>query len=276
MSSRSRFLKRNDAFTLIELLVVIAIIAILAAILFPVFAQVREKARQTTCLSNEKQLGLGFMQYAQDADETLPPAAIINGTVPAINGWDQMIQPYCGVRVASQSNKPIPTTIFACPSDSVQRNFGPSDQRDTRTYAMTSLTINNGTSQTAGAVGPSLTIGSNTVRSGRPLADFKSPGDTFLMTEFPNDRNVFGNNSNDLVYGVTTKSGSTFKGQDCKTSDPAGSGTCIATYPTLGLHGGGFNYAFADGHVKWYKPKATIGKGTLTNPLGYWSLAEND
>ena len=59
-------------FTLIELLVVIAIIAILAAILFPVFAQVREKARQTTCASNQKQIGLGFLQYVQDYDEHFP------------------------------------------------------------------------------------------------------------------------------------------------------------------------------------------------------------
>lgn len=57
---------------MIELLVVIAIIAILAAILFPVFAKVREKARQTACLSNEKQMGLAFMQYVQDNDETFP------------------------------------------------------------------------------------------------------------------------------------------------------------------------------------------------------------
>lgn len=65
----------NTAFTLIELLVVIAIIAILAAILFPVFAQAREKARQAACMSNLKQIGLAMMQYAQDYDEGLPWAA---------------------------------------------------------------------------------------------------------------------------------------------------------------------------------------------------------
>jgi prepilin-type N-terminal cleavage/methylation domain-containing protein len=64
--------KRLNGFTLIELLVVIAIIAILAAILFPVFAQARAKARQTQCLSNMKQLGIGVMQYIQDYDETYP------------------------------------------------------------------------------------------------------------------------------------------------------------------------------------------------------------
>jgi len=65
---------RRSGFTLIELLVVIAIIAILAAILFPVFSRAREKARQTSCLSNLKQLSLAFIMYAQDYDETMPPA----------------------------------------------------------------------------------------------------------------------------------------------------------------------------------------------------------
>lgn len=68
---------KRAGFTLIELLVVIAIIAILAAILFPVFAQAREKARQTSCLSNLKQMGLGVLMYAQDNDETYPPVGTV-------------------------------------------------------------------------------------------------------------------------------------------------------------------------------------------------------
>jgi prepilin-type N-terminal cleavage/methylation domain-containing protein/prepilin-type processing-associated H-X9-DG protein len=79
-SGRASFVRRrsaHSAFTLIELLVVIAIIAILAAILFPVFAQARAKARQATCLSNEKQLGLAWVMYAQDYDETSPNPVFI-------------------------------------------------------------------------------------------------------------------------------------------------------------------------------------------------------
>jgi prepilin-type N-terminal cleavage/methylation domain-containing protein/prepilin-type processing-associated H-X9-DG protein len=69
---RPRTASVERAFTLIELLVVIAIIAVLAAILFPVFARAREKARQTTCLSNLRQIGLGVAMYAQDWDDTFP------------------------------------------------------------------------------------------------------------------------------------------------------------------------------------------------------------
>ncbi len=83
---------RRSAFTLIELLVVIAIIAILAAILFPVFAQAREKARQTSCLSNLKQYALANLMYVQDYDETFPMSAYLNGNCVATFYW--AVAPY--------------------------------------------------------------------------------------------------------------------------------------------------------------------------------------
>lgn len=82
-------LTNRHAFTLIELLVVIAIIAILASILFPVFAQAREKARQVSCLSNVRQISLGFMQYFQDYDEQFPQLGK-KGSIP----WVASLQPY--------------------------------------------------------------------------------------------------------------------------------------------------------------------------------------
>src|ERR1044072_2109069 len=97
----------RKAFTLIELLVVIAIIAILASILFPVFARARENARRSSCMSNLKQIGLGFMQYTQDYDERMPPGPTtyaFAGNVPST--WDLVIQPY----IKSMQ-------LLTCPSD---------------------------------------------------------------------------------------------------------------------------------------------------------------
>src|ERR1700749_5072233 len=94
----------KSGFTLIELLVVIAIIAILAAILFPVFAKVREKARAISCLSNTKQLALGCVQYSQDNDEKSADGDDPTGLG---SGWAGQIYPY----VKS-------TAVFTCPDDS--------------------------------------------------------------------------------------------------------------------------------------------------------------
>jgi prepilin-type processing-associated H-X9-DG protein/prepilin-type N-terminal cleavage/methylation domain-containing protein len=128
MPDRAAFRRaRSTGFTLIELLVIIAIIAILAAILFPVFAQAREKARQTSCLSNQKQIGLALMQYLQDYDEQfpktdtnqiIPPA--VGSPDPAVNfafpGWiSNALVPYA----KSQD-------IYRCPS----RNEGWADPRN--------------------------------------------------------------------------------------------------------------------------------------------------
>jgi prepilin-type N-terminal cleavage/methylation domain-containing protein len=85
-------MKRRAAFTLIELLVVIAIIAILAAILFPVFAQAREQARKSSCLSNMKQISLGILGYVQDYDEAFPLNRYDWPTVPYT--WREAVQPY--------------------------------------------------------------------------------------------------------------------------------------------------------------------------------------
>jgi len=90
-------MRRRQGFTLIELLVVIAIIAILAAILFPVFARAREKARQTSCLANIKQIGLGCLMYAADYDSCFPQNWLGQcGNAPTTGGydWQETTQPY--------------------------------------------------------------------------------------------------------------------------------------------------------------------------------------
>jgi prepilin-type N-terminal cleavage/methylation domain-containing protein/prepilin-type processing-associated H-X9-DG protein len=117
--------RSSTAFTLIELLVVIAIIAILAAILFPVFAQAREKARQASCLSNFKQIGTGILMYVQDYDENFNPSEVSlsgGGNFTTGYDWTLIVNPY----IKNGSTQSLPTGgrtiqgyvagIYACPS----------------------------------------------------------------------------------------------------------------------------------------------------------------
>jgi len=130
---------RPSAFTLIELLVVIAIIAILAAILFPVFARARENARRSSCQSNLKQIGLGVLQYNQDYDEKFPPAYISplghatfnSSATPGATddkGWAEIVQPYLKS-----------TQIFQCPSQTDSPVASPSNQAGYSDYWYNSL-----------------------------------------------------------------------------------------------------------------------------------------
>jgi prepilin-type N-terminal cleavage/methylation domain-containing protein len=113
--------RAHSAFTLIELLVVIAIIAILAAILFPVFAQAREKARQATCLSNCKQIGLATMQYNQDYDETFPIAWGTGST------WIGELDPYIKMGLKRDGDDGAWATgggaLSHCPDDTKGKNI---------------------------------------------------------------------------------------------------------------------------------------------------------
>src|SRR2546421_3080788 len=120
----SYVMMRRRGFTLIELLVVIAIIAILAAILFPVFATARESARATSCLSNSKQIALGQLMYVQDYDETIIPSFNVNRYVnpraaQEIGCWVNLIQPYIKNR-----------QILLCPSWVVANTAKAMDQAD--------------------------------------------------------------------------------------------------------------------------------------------------
>ncbi len=213
------FTSRKSArgFTLIELLVVIAIIAILAAILFPVFAKAREKARQTMCLNNVKQLSLGVMQYAQDYDETMP---LLTGGVPFF--CDQ-IQPY----VKSKQ-------VLLCPSDN-------SPACCSATPTGRSIDCPNHW----GFYGPSYgqnheAIGWWTNPAGPPylrtLSMIASPSATILQ----GDCHILANGG--IWYG------------NFNISNPHMYGTCDPKYGVNPIHNGGANIGFCDGHAKWMQP----------------------
>jgi len=124
----------NRGFTLIELLVVIAIIGILAAILFPVFAKVREKARQASCQSNLRQIGLAIIQYNQDYDEKFFPWAVNNSGTPVVAFWDGAVD-YTKIGTSGAFNPALGTLqpymkngpILDCPSAASVLPYNPAD-----------------------------------------------------------------------------------------------------------------------------------------------------
>jgi prepilin-type N-terminal cleavage/methylation domain-containing protein len=143
--------EKRTAFTLIELLVVIAIIAILAAILFPVFGRARENARRSSCQSNLKQIALGMMQYTQDFDERFPSMFVFPTSVGPNRpyGWADAIQPYLKS-----------TQIYQCPSEKNAPNADPTINYDTGNAHYTDYFYNRQLHRVSNAavVNPTLTI----------------------------------------------------------------------------------------------------------------------
>lgn len=239
-------------FTLIELLVVIAIIAILAAILFPVFAQAREKARSVSCLSNLKQIGLSFMQYTQDYDEQM----IYNDDLWG-QGWAGKVYAY------TKSGG-----IYGCPNDSTAPFPGLSKV----------------------SYGMNANVWAGNTYFGQPtaggLAGQTAPASTVLLFEIQrqssNYNGNYGVNGID-VSNIAENSSSTGTGSisgGCGGPGPTGN-YCHAVYATgniggyalnnwnsspEGVHQGGANYLACDGHAKWLKPSNVSGGKSANSP----------
>jgi prepilin-type N-terminal cleavage/methylation domain-containing protein/prepilin-type processing-associated H-X9-DG protein len=236
----------RPGFTLIELLVVIAIIAILAAILFPVFAQARAKARQTACLSNMKQVGMGINMYVQDYDEVYPAnnwTYAPNNYCADQGGWMQEIQPYI-------KN----TQVYVCP-DAIKRN--PSTDfctipgsNNTPAGTITVPWFHYGANEfVVSSVTPSVNYvswkGNVALASiGRP-AELPLVADCMFIT-FPDAARIMNANYQ---------------------------GTPWWNYPgapdrTMARHSGGSTIAYGDGHAKWVPQTSMNWDPSLLEPNG--------
>jgi prepilin-type N-terminal cleavage/methylation domain-containing protein/prepilin-type processing-associated H-X9-DG protein len=231
-------------FTLIELLVVISVIAILAAILFPVFARARENARKTSCASNLKQLGLGLLQYTQDYDEKYPlrrffpngtPAGAAYSSSDAVAAnyddfsWRTVTQPY----IKSEQ-------LFVCPSNP-DNNKASYDPEFKRSYAGNA----NWTGSAPNTVERGIFGQSNPVA----LAQVERPAEVIAVTEIwhvPWVAIII--HRDDLTYDDSGTGGATYK---------------LYEDALYAGHMGRSNYLFADGHVKALRPTQTYQGGNM-------------
>ena len=233
-NSVSASASRRSAFTLIELLVVIAIIAILAAILFPVFGRARENARKSSCQSNLKQLGLSIEQYKADYDSYFP---IQKGPAPAPGVWES-VQPY----IKSLQ-------LLQCPSEVTPPNSNP----DAAPYKPAPL--NNGFSDYF------FNSGLTNFPGGRNDSELEQPALTILTADGNADTS-----GNQLPYIDGTHNGYECNGiiwKNASTNCNDAGAYFHMLSPTAAIrHLEGANYAFTDGHVKFYKPEKIYGNQT--------------
>ena len=277
--------RQRGAFTLIELLVVIAIIAILAAILFPVFAQAREKARQTSCLSNIKQVGLALMMYVQDYDESYPVCNIYDfglGDFGVTSGWSGRIIPY----VKS-------TRLLWCPADSFG-SYNPVGDWDgpAQSYASNSLMGGPGLpGNTPAGVISAYNKDWNSQGwfkgAAVTLAAVSRPADTIALAE-KSSREVLASSWGNPVVAAIFGPDKFMWDSDTNGSDayytansliPNGLRPATAKYDSAKnmtgkgggcatLHNGLTNFVFADGHSKALRPEQT-------NPMGSQDPSRN-